>query len=242
MHVAAREAGNVMTGVAEHHPAGAGAVQQLGQDRLTLVFTDGHVRQQAGRLGFQVRRPAVLVMELAGQAGDFLVVGLFFAEGIQARVAIRVQQAQARVVAFQAKLFRGGGEQQQATGLACNGLYSLVIVAGGVWRPFQMVGFVHHQQIPVRCRQLINIALGKKIGAAQDQLFTEEGVVPGFLRILCVILVLAFRCRFFLFDNLRQHILDTGLRLQSIEPFCIENGKVQIETTHHFHKPLVHER
>ena len=111
MHVAGREAGNVMTGVAEHDPAGARAVQQFGQNCLALVFADGHVRQQAGCLGLQVSGPAVLVMELAGQAGDFLVVGLFLAEGLQAGVAIRVQQAQPRIVAFQAELFRGGGEQ-----------------------------------------------------------------------------------------------------------------------------------
>ena len=106
-----------------------------------------------------------------------------------------------------------------------------------------MVGFVHHQQIPVGSRQLVDIALGEKISAAQDQLFTEKGVVPGLLCGLAGVIAPVVLCGgFFLFDNLRQHILDAGLRLQRVKPLRIENGKVQIETTHHFHKPLVHQR
>ena len=98
------------------------------------------------------------------------------------------------------------------------------------------MGLVHHQQVPVSAGQLVDIAFAQEVCAAQDQLFRQEGII-----------IVGWRFALFLaealfLNNLRQHVLNAGFRLQGLQTFRIEDGKVQVEAAHHFHKPLVHQR
>ena len=80
--------------------------------------------------------------------GDRLVVGAFGAEGLQIVEAARIEQAQARKVAIQSQLLRGGGEQQNTRDLTGQLLDQPVFRAGHFRVPDQMMRFVDHQQIP----------------------------------------------------------------------------------------------
>jgi len=80
----------------------------------------------------------------AALVADFLLEGGIIGE------TRRVHQPQARKVAVQAHLFRSGGEQQHAGDCAGEAFYGLVARAGFLGTPVQVMGLVHHQQVPVR--------------------------------------------------------------------------------------------
>ncbi|MCY1401764.1 hypothetical protein D9M71_168870 [compost metagenome] len=145
------------TGVAEQHAAGAVAVQQLAhQARRGFRVALGKGLEQAFAFfaeetldgGFGLGAQAALVQQFLDGLGHGAVVGAFGAEGVQVVETVRVEQAQAREVAFQAQLFRGGGQQQHAGDDFGQLLHQAVFGAGLFRVPDQVVGFVDHQQVP----------------------------------------------------------------------------------------------
>ncbi|MNZ35213.1 hypothetical protein D3C78_526040 [compost metagenome] len=144
-------------GVAKQHAAGAVAVEQLadqaragllvagldaGQQLVALVAEEA-VDRRAGIAG-----QLAVVEQLLHRLGHRLVLGALGAEGLQVVEAVRVEQAQAGEVAFQAELLGGGGEQQHAGDAGGQFLDQAVFGAGAFRMPDQVVGFVDHQQVP----------------------------------------------------------------------------------------------
>ncbi|MNZ40271.1 hypothetical protein D3C78_577840 [compost metagenome] len=181
------EAAHGGAGVAEQDAAGAVAVEQLAhQARRGFGIAGGQVPQQAfaflaeealdGLFGLGAQ--AALVQQFLHGFGHRAVVGAFGAEGFQIVEAARVQQAQAREVAFLAELFRGGGEQQDAGDDFGQLLHQAVLGAGLVRVPDQVVGFVHHQQVPAggEGRVLGALAVLQPFQGHQGQLAVLEGI------------------------------------------------------------------
>ncbi len=99
--------------------------------------------------------------------------------------ALRVEQAQAPEVPGTAELLRGGGEEQDTRGMGREVCHQIVGetglglgVMGGRWCPGQVVGLVHHQQVPVpgQGRPGRGGVAGEQVQTAQDALFGLEGV------------------------------------------------------------------
>ena len=180
--------------VAHHHPAGAVAVDQVGQQgvarggiasgdaRQALGQVVAVFREQAGQ-GFHVFGGQRLVVEqAAGQGRQALVTAGFGAEGFQVGVTRRVEQAQAGEVAAQAQLFGRGREQQQARRARRQRFNQGVTRAGEFGGPDQVVGFVHQQQVPARGQGLAGALFmaGQPVHRGDDALFVLEGIGLGF--------------------------------------------------------------
>ena len=139
---------------------GAVAVDQVGQQRLALGGVAGGDAAQARDQRRLVAREQArkrrhvgggqrLALEQAlGQRGEFKVAARFGAERVEVGVARGVEQAQAREVPAQAKLFRRGREQQQARRARRQRFNQGITRAGEFGGPDQVVGFVHQQQVP----------------------------------------------------------------------------------------------
>ena len=173
-------------------------------------------------------------MQLAGQFRHFPVLALFLDEGVQARVAVRVQQPQAREVALHAQLFRRGGEQQQAGAGARQPLDALIGFRRRVLGPLQVVGFIHHHRVPLGGGQGVDVAAFQEGGAAQNQLLGQEGVVHHFRRV---------RLAQLLGDQVGEHVLDAFRAgfAQGFQALFVEDRETQVEAPRHLHEPLVHQ-
>ncbi len=151
-------------GVAKQHAAGAVTVQQFthqacagfavavvdrGQQGFAFVAeetVDGLVR-----LG----RQAAFIHQFLHGFGHRAVVLALGAEGREVVETVRVQQAQAGEVAVLAQLFRGCGQQQHAGNGLCQLFHQGVFRADLVFVPHQVVGFVHHHQVPAGGEQRV---------------------------------------------------------------------------------------
>ncbi|MDT4791933.1 hypothetical protein FQZ97_243870 [compost metagenome] len=174
-------------GVAEQHAAGAVAVEQFADQARAGVFiaafhggqqfvAGGAEEAMDGRAG--VRGEAAVVDQFLHGFGDRAVLAAFVAEGFQVVETVRIEQAQAREVAVQAKLFRRRGEQQDARD-HLGQLFDQLIFAAGLFRmPDQVMGLVHHQQVPAGGEQGILGALvfPQPFQRHQGELAVLEGV------------------------------------------------------------------
>ncbi len=122
-------------------------------------------------------RQAALVEQFLHGAGDWLVAGTLGAEGFEIMETVRVEQAQAGEVAFLAKLFRSGGQQQHAWGDFGQLLDQLVFGAGVFRVPDQVMRFVHNEQVPAGGEGCVLGALVVLQPVQRDQ--RELGVFEG---------------------------------------------------------------
>ena len=110
--------------------------------------------------------------------GDLLVVFRFAEKSFEIRVAIGIEQAEPREVAFRAELLGRGRQQQQAGRFSCERLDQRILRARSRRRPFEVVRFIDDQQIPARRDGLRGalFASRKESDAANHELAVEEGI------------------------------------------------------------------
>ena len=127
---------------------------------------------------------------------------------------MRIEQPQPREVSGQPQLGGRGGEEQQAGGLLRERLDKLIIGAGLLGRPTEVMRFVYDDQIPARGDDLLAafFVARQKAHAGERKLAGKKRVFLGF----------AF--------------------LAGGAPGLVENGQPQIETPQQFDEPLVHQR
>ena len=102
--------------------------------------------------------------------------------------AIRIQQPQAGEMAGLAQLLGGCSKQQHAGNAAGKLLDQFVFGAGFVFIPDQVVGFIHHQHVPVTGLQALagKGVVEQELQRHQGQLLLLEGIVLGALASLDV--------------------------------------------------------
>ena len=159
---------------------------------------------------------------------DCFVLALFLTKRLEIVEAGRVQQPQPGKMTGHTHLLRRSGQQQQALGTCGQRFHQLVFRAGRLRFPSQMMGFIHHHQIPV-CRQRVPtrvFAAGEKIQATQNQLFGLERVF-----------------RMLIAEDAIHQGIDIVLGcLDRVVPGLIDDGEAQIEAAQHFHQPLMDQR
>ena len=139
----------------------------------------------------------------------------FFEKGIEIRVAVRIEQAQAGEVAGGSELLGRGGEQQQRRDFRGERLDHGIVRGGLAGRPFEVVGFIHDEQIETRRLRLRGCAPDwsvRKSGGGEDELGIKERI--GF--------------RVMGFDGLAA--------------LLVEDGEEQVEAAEKLDEPLVDER
>ena len=115
-------------------------------------------------------------------------------------------------MAGHAGLFGGRRQQQQAGAVRRERLDTAIIMAGLACRVMQVMGLIHHQQIPggVQGRLEQPRPGGQQIQAANDQLFALKGIVrPG---------------------------------AETQQAFLVKQGEAQVKAPQHFHQPLMGQR
>ena len=142
-------------GVAEQHPTGAMTVQQGIDNGLDRIVRPQQRLQLLTKPGFQ-QRLTVFPGRLSRseQRLDHLIHGLvvllLLLEHVKVMEPRRVQQPQPGEVTLLAGLFRCGGQQQQSAGFLRKTFYGGVLRARLFRAPAQVVGLVHHHQVPAR--------------------------------------------------------------------------------------------
>lgn len=180
------EAGEDAAGVAEHDAAGAEFVDEVLNDGVAcgfVAFFEG-VEVALDALGFLGEEFAVGGAEFAGLLdavdglGDFFVVAGFLNEVGEVGVAVGVEEAEAGEVAVGTELLGGGGEEEEAWGLGGEFFDDLVVGAGGVGVPFEVVGLIDDEEVPGGFEGLGGafFRCGEKVEAGEDELGVEEGV------------------------------------------------------------------
>ncbi len=90
--------------------------------------------------------------------GHFLVVPAFFNKGFQVVVTGRVEQAKTGKVALGSELLGSCGKEQNGGKLLSEAFHDLVGGAGELGCPFEVMGFVDNQQVPLLF-QYLGVAL-----------------------------------------------------------------------------------
>ena len=183
MGFAPGEPGDGGAGIAEQDPPGAVPVHQALADLLggqaSGVADEVGQQGQVGLpwVGLIRRRP---IQQPASQGRHRCVVVLFLQKGLIILETVWVEQTQAPEVAGPAELLRGGGEEQDAGGAGRQAGHQVIPQAapGLVRRPGEVMGLVHHQQVPVTGQGALGGlgVPGQQVQAAQDALLGLEGV------------------------------------------------------------------
>ena len=183
---ALREAADLGTTVAEHHPAGAVAVDQ----RIEQAFACGRrgIIEQGKQVGIVAEaggegRPLVGIERVAvlQAPGDFRQRREAFGFGdigIEIVVTRRVEQAQAGEVAAAAKLFGRGGQEDQVRRVRGQRFDDAVFGAGRLRRPGQVVRLVGDDEIPAGLDHLGGAfaVAAEEADAGNDELFVLERI------------------------------------------------------------------
>ena len=96
----------------------------------------------------------LLAVDLLNEPGQFVVVQAFLDKGIQIVVAGGVEQAETGEVPFGTELLRGGGKQKDGGDFSGEPFHHLVGGAGELGCPFEVVGFVDYEKIPLSIEHL----------------------------------------------------------------------------------------
>ncbi len=166
-----------MAGIAEHDPARAEPIHQAAHHALGLQVP--HIAQQLLQQLLLGCRQCFTLEQMSGNIRHLLVTGFLLQKTLVVGVAMRVEEAQSAKMPGPAQLFRRGAEEQHPQGLFRQGFHQVVLQAGLLLAPVQVMGLVHHQQIPF----LLQSGAGdlwrgqKKVQAAQHLLFLGERIV-----------------------------------------------------------------
>ena len=208
--------------VAEHHAARAESIKQFAHEvraRGGVAFGKFVTVCEHARRLFSEKRAILRSERLSGEqtiqrACDFLVVRVFLQKLREVRVAVGIEQAQAREVPLRPELLRGRGEQQQALRFLREIVHERILPARALGAPLHVVRFVHDEQIPSRLGDLpcaLRVRREHR-DAAEHELAVEERV------------------------RIRLVQLDGRAAL------LVENAEHQIEPPQQLDEPLVHER
>ena len=102
-----------------------------------------------------VRIHRAAVQELFDQVGDRREMGFLLDEAVEVIEAFRVEQSQAREMAFPAKLFRRRGQQQHRIDARRELGDDAVLRADIVARPVQVMRLVDDQHVPAGVQRLL---------------------------------------------------------------------------------------
>jgi hypothetical protein len=153
------------------------------------------------------------LLEVLDDGGEWAVVGGFVGEVVEVIIAVGVEKAESGEVAFGAELFGGSGEEEEAVGMLGEGIDELVVGAGLLGGPLEVVCFVDDDEVPAGVDGLLGSfwVLAEELDATEDELVIEERV--------CI--------KVALFDGLAA--------------FLVEDGGVEVKAAEHFDEPLIDE-
>jgi len=222
MALAGREALNDGTGVPKHDAARAEFIEQIGYQALAGGFIT--VRKLRGMLlhpgrvaGEEIAICGVhhtALHDAVHHLRHLLVAVGFGEEFVQIAVAVGIKQAEAGEVACSTELLWRGREQQHTRNALGDGFDDLIGDSRRFDGPFEVVGFIHDEEIPTGISGLPRTfgRAAEQRERAEDDLAVEEGIALGITG------------------------LDGGTA------FFIEEAEHEIETAQQLHEPLMRQR